>query len=84
LEEIYKREVYNFCVFPCNNKLTRNLTSVDYIESILSLVNDELTNNTYEYYGAEFYQPDDHGTSHTSVIDAEGNGVAVTSTVNLQ
>jgi gamma-glutamyltranspeptidase/glutathione hydrolase/leukotriene-C4 hydrolase len=62
----------------------RNLTSTDYIASIRQLINDDITNNTYEYYGAEFYQPEDHGTSHVSVIDSMGNAVAVTSTINLQ
>jgi gamma-glutamyltranspeptidase len=27
-------------------------------------------------------QPEDHGTSHVSAIDAEGNAVSVTSSVN--
>ena len=60
-----------------------NLTSIDYINSIRSLINDELTNNTYEYYGAEFYQPEDHGTSHMSILAPNGDAIAVTSTVNL-
>jgi gamma-glutamyltranspeptidase / glutathione hydrolase / leukotriene-C4 hydrolase len=42
-----------------------------------------MTNNTYEYYGAEFYQPDNHGTSHLSIIGENGDAIAVTSTINL-
>jgi len=34
-------------------------------------------------YGPPFTQPDDDGTSHFSVVDADGNAVACTTTVNL-
>ncbi|GMR57130.1 hypothetical protein PMAYCL1PPCAC_27325, partial [Pristionchus mayeri] len=36
-----------------------------------------------EAYAAEGFVKEDHGTSHVSVIDEQGNAVAVTSTVNL-
>lgn len=29
-----------------------------------------------------YYLPDDHGTSHISIIDNEGNAVAITTTIN--
>ncbi|KAI9509410.1 gamma-glutamyltranspeptidase-domain-containing protein [Russula earlei] len=35
------------------------------------------------YYQPIFDVPEDHGTSHTSIVDASGMAVAVTSTVNL-
>ncbi|XP_021944115.1 scoloptoxin SSD14 isoform X3 [Folsomia candida] len=63
--------------------LIRNLTSIDYINEIRSLILDHITNNTYEYYGAEFYMPENHGTSHLSIVGANGDAIAVTSTVNL-
>jgi gamma-glutamyltranspeptidase len=31
-----------------------------------------------------FYSLKDHGTSHCSIIDATGNAVAVTSTINTE
>eukprot|EP01080_Neovahlkampfia_damariscottae_P009133 gene9133-1222_t len=31
-----------------------------------------------------FYLPEDHGTTHVSVVDKHGNGAALTSTVNLE
>jgi len=35
------------------------------------------------YYQPIFDVPEDHGTSHTSIVDANGMAVAITSTVNL-
>ncbi|KAI0266757.1 gamma-glutamyltranspeptidase [Gloeopeniophorella convolvens] len=35
------------------------------------------------YYQPIFDVPEDHGTSHTSVVDTDGMAVAITSTVNL-
>jgi gamma-glutamyltranspeptidase/glutathione hydrolase/leukotriene-C4 hydrolase len=64
-------------------RLVSNLTSDSYVEDIRTKIQDDQTNNTYEYYGAEFYQPDDHGTSHISVIGSNGDALAITSTVNL-
>ena len=34
-------------------------------------------------YGGDFEQVDDHGTTHISIIDPDGNAVSVTSTINL-
>lgn len=34
-------------------------------------------------YGGDYALPEDGGTSHFSVVDAKGNAVAITSTVNL-
>ena len=50
----------------------------------MSLISDTSTNNTYEYYGAEFYMPDDFGTAHLSIIGPNGDAISVTSTINLQ
>ncbi len=50
-------------------------------------ITDEQTHDT-EYYhdsdgGGEFSFKPDGGTTHLSVIDAEGNALAMSSTINL-
>lgn len=41
------------------------------------------TSNDPSFYGAFTHGPNDHGTSHVSVIDPSGLAVSVTSTINL-
>ena len=64
-------------------QLVSNLTSNAYAFMTYQQISDLFTVNDAEYYGADFYNPPDHGTSHTSVIGPNGDAVAVTSTVNL-
>ena len=64
-------------------QLVGNLTSNAYAFATYQRINDSFTVNDAQYYGADFYNPPDHGTSHTSVIGPNGDAVAVTSTVNL-
>ncbi|VDM79788.1 unnamed protein product [Strongylus vulgaris] len=55
-----------------------------FIESskFASLITEEAHSD--DYYGGSFLTPpQDHGTTHISVIDSQGNAVAVTSTINL-
>lgn len=42
------------------------------------------TSDDPTFYGAVHYTPPDKGTSHVSVLDADGMAVSVTSTINLQ
>lgn len=52
----------------------------------LDIFRSLITDSTHpdEYYGGEFQAaPEDHGTTHISVVDKDGNAVSVTSTINL-
>ena len=64
-------------------QLVANLTSNAYAFNTYQQISDYFTVNDADYYGADFYAPPDHGTSHTSVIAPNGDAVVVTSTINL-
>lgn len=53
-----------------------------YASRIQPNITDDRTHKS-GYYHPEFDVPEDHGTSHTSVVDSNGMAVAITSTVNL-
>ncbi|KAF5293555.1 hypothetical protein FQA39_LY03040 [Lamprigera yunnana] len=63
--------------------LLKDLTSDEYAEMIRMKINDNKTYNNASYYGGVFYNKEDHGTAHMSVLAANGDAVSVTSTVNL-
>lgn len=46
-------------------------------------IDDKITSNDPEFYGAVTYNPEDHGTAHVSVLDQKGMAVSVTTTINL-
>ncbi len=60
------------------------MTSDSVAYSTFLRINDSQTVNDPSYYGGEFWNPDDQGTSHTCVIAPNGDAVSVTSTVNLK
>jgi gamma-glutamyltranspeptidase/glutathione hydrolase/leukotriene-C4 hydrolase len=47
-------------------------------------IDDTFTVNNASYYGADYFTPDDDGTTHLSIIAPNGDAVAVTSTINHQ
>ena len=65
------------------NEVVGNLTSFDWAYEKYNMINDSYTVNDPLFYGANFYEPNDHGTSHISVVAPNGDAVAATSTVNL-
>ena len=65
------------------HQLVGNLTTDATAFEAFSKIDDSLTVNDAEYYGADFASPEDGGTAHVSVVAPNGDAVSVTSTVNL-
>lgn len=63
--------------------LLQNLTSNDYARDIRNKILDNTTHLNPADYGAVFYNREDHGTAHISVLAPNGDAVSVTSTVNI-
>ncbi|KAI1728699.1 gamma-glutamyltranspeptidase domain-containing protein [Ditylenchus destructor] len=64
------------------SEIAKNITSPEWAANVRS----EITPLTHPdaYYGGDFRAaPEDHGTTHISVVDRYGNAVSVTSTINL-
>ena len=59
-----------------------NITSEDYATATYLKIDDTYTVEDPSYYGADFCQKEDHGTTHLSVLAPNGDAVAVTSTIN--
>ncbi|CAG0913347.1 unnamed protein product [Notodromas monacha] len=64
-------------------EMLRNITSEGFADYVKGLIRDNMTFSDPDYYGADLYSPDDHGTAHVSVTSADGSAVAATSTINL-
>ncbi|XP_064213538.1 glutathione hydrolase 1 proenzyme isoform X2 [Tribolium castaneum] len=60
-----------------------NLTSKWFAEEMRKQIFDTKTFQNQSYYGADVYEPDDHGTANLCVLAPNGDAVVVTSTINL-
>ncbi|XP_057373381.2 scoloptoxin SSD14-like [Daphnia carinata] len=65
------------------NQLAELLISDSFVDETRSKMCDASTWDDPAYYGAACNAPEDHGTSHVSIVDETGMAVAVTSTINL-
>ncbi|KAI9556606.1 hypothetical protein GHT06_016396 [Daphnia sinensis] len=65
------------------NELAELLISDSFVDETRSKMCDSMTSDDPAYYGAACSNPEDHGTSHVSIVDENGMAVAVTSTINL-
>lgn len=64
-------------------KLLEELTSDEAAERIRQKIDDRSTKTTYEAYGGMFYNGNDNGTGHISLIGRNGDAVSLTSSVNF-
>ncbi|KAJ8722020.1 hypothetical protein PYW08_004422 [Mythimna loreyi] len=62
--------------------LERNLSDAAWARSFRELINDSVTYNDWQHYGALFEGADDHGTAHVVVVAPDGSVVSATSTIN--
>lgn len=58
------------------------LTSANYAKFTRGIINDNKTFHDFEYYGAKYVNPEDHGTAHISILSPNGDAIAATSTIN--
>ncbi|XP_054274765.1 scoloptoxin SSD14-like [Macrosteles quadrilineatus] len=59
------------------------LMSEDFVNEIRSQIKDDQTFEDPAHYGAVFYNAEDHGTAHISILAPDGDAVAVTSSLSL-
>lgn len=62
-------------------EMMENLQDENFAKEIRRLIDDERTSNDFEFYGADFVVPDDHGTAHISILMPNGDCIAITSTI---
>ncbi|XP_052895566.1 uncharacterized protein LOC128302747 [Anopheles moucheti] len=64
------------------NAVLQKMTNKNYIAYIRDTIVSNMTFDSYDYYGADFAGIQDQGTAHISVLAANGDAIAVTSTIN--
>ena len=64
-----------------NNIVTQMLTD-EYAQQIRNAVDDNKSFNDVKYYALKYVTPENHGTSHISIISPSGDAVSITSSIN--
>jgi gamma-glutamyltranspeptidase/glutathione hydrolase/leukotriene-C4 hydrolase len=63
-------------------KTVERLLSPEYAQSVKKLIDDSKTFDDIDKYSVKFIAPDDDGTSHISIIAADGDAISVTNSIN--
>lgn len=63
--------------------IVEELLSNEYAEKIARKIDDTQTFSDHQFYEFTAVTPDDHGTSHFSVITANGDAISLTSSINF-
>lgn len=61
----------------------REILTEKFAREIFEQINDMNTLESADDYGAESITPNDHGTSHISIIAPNGDAISVTSSINF-
>nr|CAD7429315.1 unnamed protein product [Timema monikensis] len=64
-------------------EILKRLTSKSYATTIRRNIRDDRTHSNASVYGGEFYNQNDHGTSHISIVAPNGDAVSITSTTGV-
>jgi len=62
-------------------ELAKNMTEDWFADEIRTRIDDN-TSHQVDYYDPEFDVPESYGTSHLSIMDKDGNAIAITTTIN--
>lgn len=63
-------------------RVVEHILSEKYAQDVRDKIDDTQTFSGPEKYSAKFIAPKDHGTSHISIIAANGDAISVTSSIN--
>ena len=70
-----------FCVF--NFQFAKQMLDQKLGDQLRQKIKDDRTHHDVSYY-AEYFSHADYGTTHISVLEKNGNAVAVTTSINLR
>uniref|UniRef100_A0A1I8G9W0 Gamma-glutamyltranspeptidase 1 n=1 Tax=Macrostomum lignano TaxID=282301 RepID=A0A1I8G9W0_9PLAT len=76
-----KRSGLGDAAFVNVTELVANMTSSSYASELRSRITDDATHDV-NYYGPMFEWKEDSGTTHVSLVDSDGNAIAITSSIN--
>ena len=70
-----------FCVF--NSQFAKQMLDQKLGDQLRQKIQDNQTQHNVSYY-AEYFSHADYGTTHISVLEKNGDAVAVTTSINLR